>query len=54
MGGHDEDLEKDLGPTKDLLEQRAHADRLANNLDSIAKVLDKGVVFAEVGKHQTG
>lgn len=54
MRSHDKDLEEDLSPTKDFLEKRAHSDGLSNNLDGITKVFDKGVVFAEVGKHETG
>lgn len=53
MGTHDEDLERNLSPAKDFLEQRAHANRLADDLDGIAKVFDAGVLLSKLAKHET-
>lgn len=54
MGAHDEDLEQNLGPSKDFLEQRTHANRLANDLDGVTKVFDVGVFFSELAEHEAG
>lgn len=54
MATHDENLENDLAPAKHLLEQGAHANRLANDLDRITKVADKGVLFPELAEDEAG
>lgn len=62
MRAHDKDLKDDLGPAKDLLEdagkgdvktkeaERAHGS--TNDLDGIAKVFDKGVLFLKLAEHE--
>ena len=52
MATHDEDLEYDLPPAKDLLEQGAHAHRLADDLHRVAKVADEGVLLAELAEDE--
>lgn len=63
MGAHDEDLEDGLSPAKDLLEDAGKgnvetkeadgAHGSANDLDGIAKVFDKGILFLELAEHET-
>lgn len=50
MAARDEHLEDDLRPAKDLLEDAAHADGLADDLDGIAEVLDVRVGPAELAQ----
>lgn len=54
MASHDKDLENNLRPTKNLLEDTAHADGFSNDFDSVAKVLDEGVLGAELSEDEAG
>lgn len=54
MAAHDEDLEDDLGPAKELLEQGAEAVGFADDLEGVTEVLDEGVLLVELGEHEAG
>ncbi|KAI6776002.1 hypothetical protein HG530_002760 [Fusarium avenaceum] len=46
-------LENDLRPTKDLLEDTAHSDGLSDDFDGVTEVLHEGVLGAELSQHKT-
>lgn len=52
MGSHDEDLEDELRPAKDFLEQPALADRVAEDLQRVAEVVDVRVLFLELAHYE--
>ena len=54
MASHNENLEDDLCPTKDLLEYTTHADGRSDDFDCVTEVLDVRVCFAEFGEDETG
>lgn len=53
MAAHDKNLENDLRPTKDLLENTAHSDGLSDDFDGVTEVLHEGVLGAELSQHET-
>lgn len=54
MASHDENLENNLRPTKNLLENATHADGFSNDFDGVAKVLDEGILGAEFSEDEAG
>lgn len=52
MAAHDHDLEDDLGPAEDLLEDAAHADGLSEDLDGVAEVEHVGVRLVELAQDE--
>lgn len=52
VAAHDHDLENDLSPAENLLEEGTHANGLPDNLESISKVLNMGILLAELGQYQ--
>jgi hypothetical protein len=54
MASHDENLENDLRPAKNFLENATHSDGLSNDFDGVAKVLDEGVLGAEFSEDKAG
>jgi hypothetical protein len=54
MASHDKDLENDLRPTENLLENTSHSDGLSNDFDGVAKVLDEGILGAKFSEDEAG
>ena len=52
MAGHDEDLEDDLAPAEDLLEDGSHSHGPPDDLDGVAKVHHERVLLPELAQHE--